>query len=157
MGLLSFLKNLIVSEPITINGDKWVYRISEGEYEWAASFHALKRGFPFQIFAYKMRSPEFGERYVFKIYPEGCVESACAIFLQTEATDRDVLDYMKYVAENAYLLKTDPEEFFDRLSWKDMYEISPRELEERNYEEIKPNRRLAKRLARFVRRKGGSS
>ena len=35
-----FLKHLFVTEDFDINGHKWYYRVSEGEYDWAAALTA---------------------------------------------------------------------------------------------------------------------
>lgn len=159
--ILKFLKHLFITDDFRINGHHWYYRISEGEYEWAASltaapvhgetFHHPYN--PFAIYAYKVRDPETGwEGYVLSFYPKGCGESACAEYILTEATDEDLPAWMEALAELAPLYYSDPEEFYHEIEESDMHVVtSDDEME--HYEFIHPTPELARKLVEFVRRK----
>jgi len=157
--ILKFLKHMFITDDFEIDGHNWFYRISEGEYEWAAALtaHPKDESFydpynPFTIYAYKVRDPETGwEGYIFAIYPRGCAESACAEYVHTEATDEDLADWIESIAEIAPLYYRDPERFYEELESGDMYVLSPEELE--RYEFVHPTPVLARKLVDFVKRK----
>ncbi|RLG50038.1 MAG: hypothetical protein DRN90_00245 [Thermoproteota archaeon] len=150
--VLKFLKHMFITDGFKIGKHNWLYRISEGEYEWAAALTAHPKDeplynpyTPFTIYAYKVRDPETNwEGYILAIYPTGCAESACAEYIQTEATDKDLADWMETVAEIVPLYYSDPEEFYERLADNDMYRLSPEELE--LYEFLHPSPTLARKL-----------
>ena len=154
-----FLKHLFVTEDFDINGHKWYYRVSEGEYDWAAALTASPKDRelydpinPFTIYAYKVREPDIGvESYILEVYPRGCAESGCALYFSTEAADEeDLLNAMKLVAENVDLLYEDPEEFYERLRRYDINEEFPSELE--RYKDVYPTPSLARRIVNAIRR-----
>lgn len=149
---------MFVSDDFKVDGHSWYYRVSEGEYDWAIALSASPKDTalyspyaPFTIYAYKVRDPDIDwEGYILAIYPKGCNESSCAIYLHTEATDDDIIDWIEEVAKLAPLLYKDPEKFYDELEEGDMSIISPEELE--TYKFIRPHRNLAEKLANTIRR-----
>jgi len=159
-GLLDSFKQLFISDSFVVGGHSWYYRFSEGEYDWVVALTAApERGEPFHdpynpfaIYAYKVRDPETGwEGYIFEVYPKGCGESACAIFLHTEATDEDLLDWMEEVAKVARLYYEDWDRFWHELEEGDISMLDPEELA--RYEFIAPSPDLAKKLADRLRTK----
>lgn len=159
LGWLRRLKHMFISEGFRVGWHDWFYRLSEGEYEWTAALtaHPKDEDFshpvnPFTIYAYKAREPEIGwEGYIFAIYPVGCGESACALYVHTEATDEDLPEWLESVAEIAPLYYSDPERFYEELSWGDMYELGPEELD--RYEFIRPTPSLAKEIVNAIKGK----
>jgi len=158
--MFRFLKSLFISDSFEVAGHSWYYRFSEGEYDWVASLAAAPvHGEPFHdpynpfaIYAYKVRDPETGwEGYILELYPKGCGESACALFIHTEARDEDLLDWMEAVAEIAPLYYTDWERFYDELESGDMYLMDPEEME--RYQMVPPSPQLARKLADKLSRK----
>jgi len=170
-GALKALRHLIISDSFEVGGHRWIYRISEGEYDWVVSLSAapgdpLYDPFnPFTIYAYKYRIPELdSETYVLLVYPRGCADISCGLIVDSEAGDKDILDSIEYgIAEIVGLLDTDPEGFFEEVESGKMHIMSDAELEEYEksgyYQPVEPTPDLARRLAdtlsrrRFVRLK----
>ncbi len=137
---------IIVEEPI--NGAVWTWRIKTrgNPGSWVVSL--LRRDHPTNpttIYAYRVRDKYDGTvRYIISIYPRGCGESGCALFYLTEADDRDLPFWMRFFAEIADLMYTDPERFYDEIEESDVYELSDVDLED--YEELPPDPELARKL-----------
>ena len=158
-GLLKLLKHMFVSSSFRVGEHDWFYRVSEGEYEWVAALTAHPKDVdlydpynPFTVYAYKVRDPETGwEGYILAVYPRGCGESACALFVHTEATDEDLVDWMEAIAEIAPLYYSSPGRFYEELESGDMRILSPEEMEQ--YEFIHPTPAMAKTLVGLIRRR----
>ncbi|GEM_PF-5378482 len=146
----SFPRGEVVYIPVNVKGETWVLRVNSGVYEWVASLSEEPRDVlssfnPFTIYAYKVRDPETGwDGWILVVYPRGCPESACAIYLHTEATDEDVLEWMKSIAEIAGLYHVDTERFYEALEEGDITILSGEDFE--RYELIKPSLRLASKI-----------
>ena len=157
--ILSFLKHLFMSDDIKIGDHWWFYRISEGEYGWVASLTAspmdeelYDRFNPFAIYAFRVKHPRGTERYIIEVLPTRCVEAeACGFFVTSEARNvRELLEDMEFIAKNIDLYYEDPEEFFEKLDWHDLYTLSPSEYEE--YKEIRPTPLLARKVVDALKR-----
>jgi len=155
----NFLKNLFITKEILLEYQPWVYRISEGEYEWVAALGAIGANplsdpyNPTTVYAYKIKDPKGIERYILAYFPQGCPEDACATYFSSEATDKDLGEYMETLIAKAYELemgKINPEEFYDDLSNMNLYEIEPSELEK--YEFIKPTPSLGRKILRYLKK-----
>jgi hypothetical protein len=155
----NFLKNLFITKEIFLEYEPWIYRISEGEYEWVAALHATSPNplsnpiNPTTVYAYKVKDPEGVIRYMLAYFPEGCGESACATYFSSEASDENLGEVMEFLIAKAYELemgKIDPEEFYDEVSWKDLYEIEPSEVDE--YEVIRPTPNFGRKILDYLKK-----
>jgi len=149
---------MFVSEDFNIGGHSWYYRVSEGEYDWTLALSASPRDTvlysphtPFSIYAYKVRDRYTGiDGYVLALYPKGCDDPICAVYVYSEATDENIVDWIDSIAELAPLYYKSPSKFFEELRERGMRILSPEELKE--YEFIRPYSSLAEKLAYVIKR-----
>ena len=156
--LLRRLKHMFVSEDFNIGGHSWYYRVSEGEYDWTLALSASPRDTvlysphtPFSIYAYKVRDRYTGiDGYVLALYPKGCDDPICAVYVYSEATDENIVDWIDSIAELAPLYYKSPSKFFEELRRRGVRIISPEEL--KDYEFIRSYSDLAEKLAYIIKR-----
>jgi len=146
---------LIFTTDFRAGGHKWHYRISEGEYDWLFSLSASSGDEfydpynPFAIYGYKFKTPDGRTRYYLELYAKG---SDVPMFLSTEATNEDELaEYAEELARLAGLFAyKDPERFLDEIGEKGMFEITPEEELGEEYEDVRPNPEVARRILESI-------
>jgi len=154
---LGLLKHYFLStRNIMIGGKPWYFRISEGEFEWAVSLTASDdRWNPSSLYAYVVHDPKIGEDYyIVWLYPRGCADAACAHPLHTEAGDGGIFPLLRDIAriyERYYY--SDPIKFFDKLGDLDVYELEPDEVEQADFNIVRPSPSLGRKLADELRRR----
>jgi hypothetical protein len=155
----NFLKNLFITKEMFLEYEPWIYKISEGEYEWVAALEAISPNplydpfNPTTVYAYRARSPEGIKMYVFAYFPQGCPESACATYFSTGATDKNLGEYMESLIAKAYELemgRIKPEEFFEVVGDLGFYEIEPSELEK--YDFIRPTPSFGRKILDYLKK-----
>ena len=160
-GILKRLRHMFVSDDFKVDGHSWYYRVSEGEYDWAIALSASPQDnllylphYPFTIYAYRVRVRHTGdELYILAMYPRGCIESGCAIYLiaTPPPTDDELVDKMEEVAKLVPLYYEDPQSFFDKLAEKEIYPLSHTELVD--FEFIRPHKGLARKFVEIIGKK----
>jgi hypothetical protein len=155
----NFLKNLFITKPFYLEYQPWEYRVSEGEFDWVVSLEAYQ-GNPLydpytntSIYAYKVKDPKGVIRYMLAYFPKGCPESACATYFSSEASDENLGEVMEFLMAKVLELekgKIDLEEFYDEVSWKDLYVIEPSEVDE--YEVIRPTMSFGSKILDYLKK-----